>query len=64
MIEAPLTLVFKIGQWASHLLFFFKGAQYFVYDCLQPVTTQITQHTQPTIVDTSLTLIVKIGLGG
>jgi len=29
-----------------------KSSQYFVYDCLQPVTPQITQNTWPTIVDT------------
>jgi hypothetical protein len=41
-----------------------KGGQYFMLDCLQPVAPQITQATRPTIVDTLLTLIIKMGWEG
>jgi len=44
--------------------FSYKGSQYFVFDCLQPVATQIAQDTQPTIVDAPLKLISKMGQGG
>ena len=43
---------------------FYEGGHYFIYDCLQPVTPQITQDTRPTIVDAPLTLICKMGRGG
>ena len=41
-----------------------RGSQYFVDDCLQPVTPHITQYTRPTIVDAPLPLIFKLGQGG
>jgi len=37
--------------------FCYKGGQYVVYDCLQPVATKITQDTRRLIVDTPVTLI-------
>jgi len=37
--------------------FSYKGSQYFVYDCVQPVATQMTLNTRLTIVDAPLTLI-------
>jgi len=54
------------SRWGSEhvtFCFFYKGGQYFVYDCLQPVAVQITQDTRPTIVDAPLTLIIKLGQG-
>jgi len=40
-----------------------KGSQYFGYDYLQPVTPQITQDTQPIMIDALLMLVFKIGQG-
>ena len=44
--------------------FSYKGSLYFVHDCLQPVTPQITEDTWPTIVDAQFTLIFMMGQGG
>jgi len=42
---------------------FYKGGQYFVYECVQPVSPQITQDTWPTIIDTLLTFIFRMMSG-
>jgi len=56
-------------RWCSHpswdrvhvvFSFSYKGGQYFVYNCLQPVALPITQDTTPTIVDAPLMLILKM----
>jgi len=38
-----------------------EGGQYFIYKCLQPIATHITQHARPKIVDDPLTLILMMG---
>jgi len=70
MIEAQqsFTLIWcSFSSWGRvrfTFCFSYKGTQYFVYDCLQPVAPQITQDTRPTIVDALLTLILMMGQGG
>jgi len=54
----------KWGKEHFTFSFSYKGGQYFVYDCLQPVTPQITQDTRPTIVDALLRLILNMAQGG
>jgi len=58
--QQSLTLLWhSFSRWGrDHVTFSFsyKGWQYFVYDCLLPVATQITQDTWPIIVDALLTL--------
>jgi len=51
------------GREGIAICFAFKGSQWFLYDCLQPVAPHITQDTRPTIVDAPLTLIYKMGQG-
>jgi len=41
----------------------YKGIQYFVYNCVQPIAHKITQDTWPRIVDAQLTLIFMMGQG-
>jgi len=48
------------GRDSSAYTFAYKGSQWFVYDCLQPVAPHITQDTRSTIVDAPLTLISKV----
>jgi len=54
----------RLGREHVAFCFSYKGGKYFVYDCLQPVATHITQDTQPTICDAQLTLFSKMGHGG
>jgi len=53
-----LTLHWRsLSRWGREQVVFslsYKGSQYFVYDCLQPLSPQITHNTQPTIVDAHL----------
>ena len=39
-----------------------KGGQYIIDACLQPITSMIAQDARQNIIDTWLTLIVRIGL--
>ena len=70
MMQAQQSLTHRWHTFSSwgrqHVTFTFsyKDGQYFVYDCLQPVATQITQDTGPTIVGAPWMLIFKIGQGG
>ena len=41
----------------------YNGGQYPIYDCLQPIATQITRDARPTIVDALLMLIFRMGQG-
>jgi hypothetical protein len=41
-----------------------EGSQYFIYDYFHCGEPHIMQDTRPTIMDTSLTLIVMLGQGG
>jgi len=50
-------LISKMGQGACQFLFCLNGGQYFIDDCLQPITPWITQDARPTILDTALMLI-------
>jgi len=63
--QQSLTLCWRSFLWCGkdHFTCSFanKSSQYFIYDCLQSVTPQITQDTRPTIVHTPLMLIVKPG---
>jgi len=43
------------------VVFAFKGCQYLINGCLEPIRTEITQDTMLTIVDTPLTLILRLG---
>ena len=52
------------GRECFTFYFDYKGSQYFIYDNLQPVTPQITQDTQLTIVDALLMFICKVGQWG
>jgi len=45
------------------VVFAFKGGQYLIYGCLQPVTTYITLDAKPKIIDAALMLIFRIGQG-
>jgi hypothetical protein len=38
-----------------------KGSQYFVYEWLQLIDTQLTQHAQPKIVDAPLKPMFRMG---
>jgi hypothetical protein len=42
IVDSPLTLIFKMGQEAFHVLFAYIGSQFFVYDYMQPPAPQIT----------------------
>jgi hypothetical protein len=53
--------MFMMGQGAFHLLFAYKGSEYFDYDNLQPVATQIAQDTRPTFVDALLRYNFQMG---
>jgi len=43
--------------------FSYNGSQYFIYNCLQSITTQITKGARPNTADALLTLIFKMGQG-
>jgi len=49
----------------EHVAFVFasKGGQYLICGGLQPIATQITQDARPKIIDTPLTLIVRMAQG-
>ena len=64
IVDAQLTLFSRWGRERFTSSASYKGGHYFICDCLQPITLQITQDTRPTIVDARLTLIVMIGMGG
>jgi len=56
----------SFSQWGwEHVAFSFayKGDQYLLYECLQPIATQIAQDARPKIIDAQLTLIVGMGQG-
>jgi hypothetical protein len=53
----------SLSRWGRECLAFscsYNGRQYNVYGCVQPAALPITQDTEPTIVDTPLTLIVRM----
>jgi hypothetical protein len=51
----------KWGRKHAPIPSFYQGDQCFIYDCLQPITTQIAQDARPKIVGALLVLIFKIG---
>jgi len=51
------------GRKCFTFCFSYKGGQNFIYHCLQPITTQITQDTRPSIVDALLRLTFRMGFG-
>jgi len=49
-----LMLIFRIGPGVGSFPFALRGSLYLIYEHLQPITTQITQHVWPQIVYTHL----------
>jgi hypothetical protein len=63
MVDAPLTLIFRMGQGVCHFLFEYKGSLYRIYERLHLIAAQITQGARPKIIDSPLTLIFRMGQG-
>jgi len=63
IVDAPLMLFLpwrSFSSWGREPVpssFSFKGGQYIIYDCLQPITTQIDKNGRHGSVDAPLTLI-------
>jgi len=49
------------GRECAAVVFAHKGGQYFIYGCLQPITTEITHNAKPNISNARLMLIFRIG---
>ena len=65
--QISLTLSWRLfSRWGRECVtssFAYEGSQYLIYDCLQPISTQITQDGSPKIVEAPLTLISRMGQG-
>jgi len=59
-IDAPLTLIFMMGQGGNCNVVSYKGGQWFFYYCLKPFGGVITQEARPEIIDAPLTPIFKV----
>jgi len=66
--QQSLTLHWRsFSRWGREVVTFsfsYIGGQYFIKDWLQPVATQITQDTRPTIVDSPSMLVFRMGQEG
>ena len=56
-----LPVTFVVSLQCVVFSFCYIDGQYFIDDCLEPITTQITTDLKPKIIDMRLTLIVKMG---
>jgi hypothetical protein len=43
------------------MIFDLEGSQYFIYEWLQPISTEVTQDAHPKIIDVLMKLIFRIG---